>query len=165
MAHTYGYARISSKDRHEDRQVIALKNFGVDVRNIFVDRKSSKDFDRPEYRKLLRRLKADDVLVVKSIDRLGRNYAEILDQWCRVTKDKDVAIVVIDTPILDTRRDRTWNICRYNDDNARGVYDNVRHNLTICRIYGSNVISWSVGRTFRLDAGSRNCNLSDNERQ
>ena len=100
----YGYARISSKDQHEDRQIIALKHFGV--HQIFCDHLSGKNFNRPEYRKLLRRLKADDTLVVKSIDRLGRNYTEILEQWRRITKDKGAAIVVLDTPILDTRRDR-----------------------------------------------------------
>ena len=100
----YGYARVSSKDQHEDRQISALKHFGVDI--IFVERKSRKDFNRLEYRKLLRRLKDDDVLVVKSIDRLGRNYTEILDQWRVITKDKGAAIVVLDTPMLDTRRDR-----------------------------------------------------------
>ena len=100
----YGYARVSSKDQHEDRQIIALKHFGVE--QIFCDHLSGKNFNRLEYRKLLRRLKDDDVLVVKSIDRLGRNYAKILKQWCRITKDKGAAIVVLDTPILDTRRDR-----------------------------------------------------------
>ena len=104
MAHTYGYARVSSKDQHEDRQVIALQNFGID--QIFFDHQSGKTFERPQYKKLLRKLKTDDVLVVKSIDRLGRNYAEILEQWRVITKDKGAAIVVLDTPLLDTRRDR-----------------------------------------------------------
>ena len=102
MAHTYGYVRVSSKDQREDRQVIALKNFGVDI--IFVDQQSGKNFDRPQYRKLLRKLKAGDVLVVKSIDRLGRNYQEILEQWRVITKDKRADIVVLDMPILDTRQ-------------------------------------------------------------
>ena len=79
MSKTYGYARVSSKDQHEDRQILALNSFGVD--QIFVDQQSGKNFDRPQYKKLLRKLKPNDVLVVKSIDRLGRNYAEILEQW------------------------------------------------------------------------------------
>lgn len=79
MSKIYGYARVSSKDQNADRQLIALKNFGTDI--IFVDQQSGKNFDRPQYKKLLRKLKHGDVLVVKSIDRLGRNYAEILEQW------------------------------------------------------------------------------------
>ena len=102
MAHTYGYARVSSKDQNADRQLIALKNFGVD--QIFVDQQSGKNFDRPQYQRLLRKLKANDILVIKSIDRLGRNYAEILEQWRVITKDKGTAIVVLDTPLLDTRQ-------------------------------------------------------------
>lgn len=100
----FGYARISAKDQREDRQIIALENFGVD--QIFIDRQSGKDFNRPQYQRLLRRLNATDVLVVKSIDRLGRNYSDILNQWRIITKDKGAAIVVLDMPILDTRRDR-----------------------------------------------------------
>lgn len=100
----YGYVRISCRDQNEDRQIIALKNFGVE--HIFIDRQSGKDFNRPQYKQLLRKLKADDVLVVKSIDRLGRNYSEILDQWRIITKDKGAAIVVLDLPILDTRHNK-----------------------------------------------------------
>ena len=102
MSKTYGYARVSSKDQHEDRQILALNSFGVD--QIFVDQQSGKNFDRPQYKKILRKLKHGDVLVVKSIDRLGRNYAEILEQWRVITKDKGAAIVVLDTPLLDTRQ-------------------------------------------------------------
>ena len=102
MSKTYGYARVSSKDQHQDRQIFALKNFGVD--KIFIDKQSGKDFNRPQYKNLLRRLKSNDVLVVKSIDRLGRNYVEILEQWRIITKDKGAAIVVLDTPLLDTRQ-------------------------------------------------------------
>ena len=97
----YGYARVSSKDQCEDSQVDALKKFGAD--KIFVDKSGGKDFNRPQYRKLLRRLKPEDIFVVKSIDRLGRNYAEILNQWRILTKDKRVAVVVLDMPLLDTR--------------------------------------------------------------
>ena len=102
----YGYARISSKDQNETCQLAALKNFGVE--KIFVDRLSGKDFNRPQYRKLLRKLKADDIFVVKSIDRLGRNYAEILEQWRVITKEKGAAIVVLDMPLLDTRNKKDF---------------------------------------------------------
>ena len=102
MSKIYGYARISSRDQNEERQLIALNRFGVDI--IFIDQQSGKDFNRPQYKKLLRKLKPNDVLVVKSIDRLGRNYVEILEQWRVITKDKGAAIVVIDTPLLDTRQ-------------------------------------------------------------
>ena len=104
MGKIYGYARISSRDQNTERQITALNNFGVE--QIFIDQQSGKDFKRPQYKKLLRKLKADDVLVVKSLDRFGRNYTEILEQWHIITKDKGAAIVVIDTPILDTRRDK-----------------------------------------------------------
>lgn len=97
----YGYARVSSKDQREDLQVDALKNFGAE--KIFVDKIGGKDFNRPQYRKLLRQLKPEDIFVVKSIDRLGRNYAEILNQWRVLTKDKRAAVVVLDMPLLDTR--------------------------------------------------------------
>ena len=102
MIQSYGYARVSSKDQNAERQLIALRNFGV--KKIFIDRQSGRNFDRPQYKKLLRKLKADDVLVVKSIDRLGRNYAEILEQWRIITKEKGASIVVLDLPLLDTRR-------------------------------------------------------------
>ena len=102
----YGYARVSSKDQNEDWQIDALKNFGVD--KIFIDKQSGKDFKRPQYRKLLRRLRAEDVFVVKSIDRLGRNYAEILEQWRVITKEKGAAIVVLDMPLLDTRNKKDF---------------------------------------------------------
>ena len=104
MSKVYGYARVSFKDQHNDRQIIALNNFGID--QIFVDQQSGKDFDRPQYKRLLRKLKTEDVLVVKSIDRLGRNYKEILEQWRIITIKKGAAIVVLDMPILDTRRDK-----------------------------------------------------------
>ena len=100
----YGYIRVSSKDQKEDRQQIALKEVGVDLQNIYVDKQSGKDFNRPQYRKLLRKLKKDDLLYIKSIDRLGRNYEEILQQWRILTKEKGVDIMVLDMPLLDTRR-------------------------------------------------------------
>ena len=100
----YGYARVSSKHQNEERQLIALRAFGIRDRDIYCDRQSGKDFDRPNYQRLLLRLQAGDVFVVKSIDRLGRNYNEILYQWRLLTKEKQVFIVVLDMPLLDTRR-------------------------------------------------------------
>ena len=100
----YGYIRVSSKDQKEDRQQIALKEVGVERLNIYVDKQSGKNFNRPQYKKMLRKLKKDDLLYIKSIDRLGRNYEEILQQWRILTKEKGVDIVVLDMPLLDTRR-------------------------------------------------------------
>lgn len=102
----YGYARVSSRDQNEARQLIALQEFGIAEKNIFVDKQSGKDFHRPEYTRLLRRLKPGDVFIVKSIDRLGRNYEEILAQWRVISKEKQAAIVVLDMPLLDTRANR-----------------------------------------------------------
>ena len=102
----YGYARVSTKEQNELRQLIALREFGLTDRAIFVDKQSGKDFDRRSYQRLLRKLKDGDTLVIKSIDRLGRNYEEILEQWRVITKEKGVAIVVLDMPLLDTRRNR-----------------------------------------------------------
>lgn len=103
MSKVYGYIRVSSADQNEDRQLVALRSCKVPECNLFVDKQSGKDFERPEYRRMLRRLKRDDLLYVKSIDRLGRNYGEILEQWRLLTKEKGVDIVVLDMPLLDTR--------------------------------------------------------------
>ena len=103
MSKVYGYIRVSSADQNEDRQLVALRSCKVPECNLFVDKQSGKDFERPEYRRMLRRLKRDDLLFVKSIDRLGRNYGEILEQWRLLTKEKGVDIVVLDMPLLDTR--------------------------------------------------------------
>ena len=100
----YGYIRVSTKEQNEDRQRIALAEFPVPEENVFMDKLSGKDFNRPQYRKLLRRMRPGDVLVVKSIDRLGRNYDEILDQWRVITKSRQADIVVLDMPLLDTRQ-------------------------------------------------------------
>lgn len=100
----YGYIRVSSRDQNEDRQRIALGEAGVAPERIYLDKQSGKDFDRPQYQKLLRKMKKDDLLCVKSIDRLGRNYQEILEQWRVLTREKQVDIVVLDMPLLDTRR-------------------------------------------------------------
>ena len=93
----YGYARVSTKEQNEERQLIALTGFGIAENAIFVDKQSGKDFERTQYRRLMRKLKDGDTLVVKSIDRLGRNYEEILEQWRVITKEKRTAIVVLDT--------------------------------------------------------------------
>ena len=100
----YGYIRVSSRDQNEDRQLLSLKQIGVLEKNIYLDKQSGRDFNRPQYRKMVRKLKKDDLLYIKSIDRLGRNYEEILEQWRVLTKEKGVDIVVLDMPLLDTRR-------------------------------------------------------------
>ena len=100
----YGYVRVSTREQNEDRQMIALHEQGVDSKNIYMDKQSGKDFERPQYKKLVRKLKKDDLLYIKSIDRLGRNYEEIQNQWRFLTKEKGVDIVVVDMPLLDTRR-------------------------------------------------------------
>ena len=104
MRGVYGYVRVSSKEQNEERQLIALQEMSVPEKNIFVDKQSGKDFKRPMYRRMLRKIKRDDLLYVKSIDRLGRNYAEILEQWRILTKERGIDIVVLDMPLLDTRR-------------------------------------------------------------
>ncbi len=104
MKNVYGYVRISSRDQNEARQLIALNEAGVPSKNIFMDKQSGKDFNRSQYKKLLRQMKKDDLPYIKSIDRLGRNYREILEQWRTLTKDKGIDIVVLDMPLLDTRR-------------------------------------------------------------
>ncbi len=103
MNRNYGYMRVSSTDQNEDRQLLALKEAGVIDKNIYMDKQSGKDFARPNYKKLLRRLKGGDLLYVLSIDRLGRNYKEILEQWRVLTKEMEVDICVLDMPLLDTR--------------------------------------------------------------
>lgn len=100
----YGYVGVSTREQNEDRQMIALKEVDVPKQNIYMDKQSGKDFIRPQYKKLIRKMKKDDLLYIKSIDRLGRNYTEILEQWRILTKDKGIDIVVLDMPLLDTRR-------------------------------------------------------------
>ena len=100
----YGYIRVSSRGQNEERQLIAMRELKIPGTHIFTDKQSGKDFDRPQYRRLVRRLKKDDILYIKSIDRLGRNYKEILEQWRVLTKEREVDIVVLDMPLLDTRR-------------------------------------------------------------
>lgn len=103
MSTNYGYIRVSSYDQNEDRQVIVMQKMQIHSKNLYTDKQSGKNFDRPQYKKLLRKLKADDVLYIKRIDRLGRNYSEILEQWRYLTKIKKIDIVVLDMPLLDTR--------------------------------------------------------------
>ena len=100
----YGYVRVSSNDQNEGRQMIAMQEVPVPSRNIYIDKQSGKDFDRPMYRKMVKKLKAEDVVYIKSIDRLGRNYNEVVEQWQYLTRVKKVDIVVIEMPLLDTRR-------------------------------------------------------------
>lgn len=106
MGNTYGYVRVSTQEQNEARQLKAMQDFGVKETNIIVEKLSGKDFKRPRYQWLVRNLRQDDVLVVKSIDRLGRSYTEILEQWALITKKRKAAIVVLDMPLLDTRRGR-----------------------------------------------------------
>ena len=100
----YGYVRVGTREQNEERQIIALRAVSVPEENIFLDKQSGKDFQRPQYQKLVKKLKPDDLLYIKSIDRLGRNYGEILEQWRLLTKGRRVDIVVLDMPLLDTRR-------------------------------------------------------------
>lgn len=109
----YGYMRVSSKEQNEDRQKIALTEMGVPENNIYMDKQSGKDFERTQYKRLLRKLNENSVLYIKSIDRLGRNYGELNEQWRIITKEKKADIVVIDMPLLDTRREK---------ESARNIY-------------------------------------------
>ena len=102
----YGYIRVSSRDQNEDRQRIAMQEFGISDDCLYMDKQSGKDFERPGYKRLLRKIKPGDTLVIKSIDRLGRNYEEILEQWRLITKETRIAVVVLDMPLLDTRQGR-----------------------------------------------------------
>ena len=106
MSQMYGYVRVSTRDQNEARQLTAMRTFGVEAEHIVVEKISGKDFQRPRYQALVEQLQPGDVLVIKSIDRLGRNYGEILEQWADLTKTKGVAIVVLDMPLLDTREGR-----------------------------------------------------------
>lgn len=104
MKQKYAYIRVSTKEQNEDRQLLAMKELEIPEKCIFIDKQSGKDFERPFYRKMIKKLKKDDILFIKSIDRLGKNYAEILEQWRILTKEIGIDIVVLDMPLLDTRR-------------------------------------------------------------
>lgn len=106
MGKVYGYVRVSTREQNEDRQMAALEEMSVGRENIFLDKQSGKDFNRPQYKKLLKKLVQGDLLYIKSIDRLGRNYEEVMEQWRIITKDKGADIAVIDMPLLDTRREK-----------------------------------------------------------
>lgn len=102
MTKLLGYARVSTKDQNEDRQIIALTEYGVEKKAIYLDRASGRDFERENYKRMLKRLKKGDILVIKSIDRLGRNYDEILNQWRLITKEIGADIIILDMPLLNT---------------------------------------------------------------
>ena len=102
----FGYVRVSSQEQNEDRQLISMEQAGVPNNNIYIDKQSGKDFNRPNYKRLMKKLRSGDTLFIKSIDRLGRNYEEILNQWRIITKEKSVDVVVIDMPLLDTRHEK-----------------------------------------------------------
>lgn len=100
----YGYARVSAKDQNLDRQINALTDFGIGISQIYQDKQSGKDFNRPQYRRLLEKCKKGDVIVIKELDRLGRNYDEIIEEWRLITKQRGIDIVILDMPLLDTRQ-------------------------------------------------------------
>ena len=102
----YGYIRVSTREQNEQRQLIAIREFGIAEKRIYMDKQSGKDFERENYKRMVRKMKNGDTLVIKSIDRLGRNYDEILEQWRIITKEKQAAIVVLDMPLLNTRQSR-----------------------------------------------------------
>ena len=106
MGKVYGYVRVSSREQNEDRQIIAMREMQVPEENIYIDKQSGKDFNRPQYKRLVRRVKPDYLIYIKSIDRLGRNYEEILEQWKVITKEKRADLFVMDMPLLDTRREK-----------------------------------------------------------
>lgn len=106
MGNLYGYVRVSSEEQNEDHQLIAMHEMQIPDSHIYIDQHSGKDFNRPQYQKLMRKIRASDIIFIKSIDRLGRNYQDIMAQWKRITHDKKVDLVVLDMPLLDTRRDK-----------------------------------------------------------
>ena len=142
----YGYVRVSTREQNEERQMIALRAVSVPEENIFLDKQSGKDFQRPQYQKLVKKLKPDDLLYIKSIDRLGRNYGEILEQWRLLTKGRRVDIVVLDMPLLDTRRGK-----------ARGVRFG-RPSRPLPEGYPSAYRRWKAG-TISGAAAARECGM------
>lgn len=107
---TYGYIRVSTISQRDDRQRLAMEEFGVPQKFVFADKQSGKDFNRPAYKKLLKKISKGDVLVIKSLDRLGRNYSEMLEEWRIITKEKGASVVVLDLPLLDTREKRAGDL-------------------------------------------------------
>ena len=154
MANVYAYIRVSSREQNEDRQWIALKELVISEKNIFVDRQSGKDFERPSYKRMVRRMKRDDLLYIKSIDRLGRNYEEILEQWRILTKEKGIDIVVLDMPLLDTRRGKDLMGTFLSDADTTGcLYINnvleILRYYTIISMYNSSYML-AIINTFRF---------------
>ena len=154
MANVYAYIRVSSREQNEDRQMIALKELVISEKNIFVDRQSGKDFERPSYKRMVRRMKRDDLLYIKSIDRLGRNYEEILEQWRILTKVKGIDIVVLDMPLLDTRRGKDLMGTFLSDADTTGcLYINnvleILRYYTIISMYNSSYML-AIINTFRF---------------
>ena len=123
MGNLYVYIRVNTREQNEDRQILALKELSIPEKNMFIDKQSGKDFERPQYRKMVRKLKKDDLLYIKSIDRLGRNYSEILEQWRILTKEKGIDIVVLDMPLLDTRRGKDLMGTFLSDDYQSGRWN------------------------------------------
>ena len=154
MANVYAYIRVSSREQNEDRQMIALKELVISEKNIFVDRQSGKDFERPSYKRMVKRMKRDDLLYIKSIDRLGRNYEEILEQWRILTKEKGIDIVVLDMPLLDTRRGKDLMGTFLSDADTTGcLYINnvleILRYYTIISMYNSSYML-AIINTFRF---------------
>lgn len=136
----YGYVRVSSREQNEARQLAAMCNAGLRPEYIFADKQSGRDFDRPQYKKLLHRLRRGDTLFVQSIDRLGRNYREIIEQWQYLTSEKGVDIVVLDMPLLDTRR-RDTKKARDNKIYLKKMEDCVQMHLTC--IFSESIIAFA----------------------
>lgn len=124
----FGYARVSSKEQNEERQIVAFKNYGIDERDIYIDKQSGKDFDRPNYQIMKSKLKKDDLLIIKSIDRLGRNYEMIIKEWSDITKIIEADICVIDFPLLDTRSENTNLVGKFISDIVLQVLSFVAQN-------------------------------------
>ena len=187
MGKVYGYARVSTKEQHEDRQVVALSDAGVNAEYIYVDKQSGKDFKRPQYIRLLKRLRENDLLYIKDIDRLGRNYEDVLEQWRILTKEKKIDICILDMPILDTRRgkdllgtfiaDLVLALLSYVSENERlnirqrqaeGIaiaqLKGVRFGrppINICDNFYELFIKWSDGEITAREA-AKLCNVSKN---
>lgn len=136
----YGYVRVSSREQNEARQLAAMCNAGLQPEYIFAEKQSGRDFDRPQYKKLLRRLRRGDTLFVQSIDRLGRNYREIIEQWQYLTSEKGVDIVVLDMPLLDTRQ-RDAKKARDNKIYLKKMEDCVQMHLTC--IFSESIIAFA----------------------
>lgn len=136
----YGYVRVSSREQNEARQLAAMCNAGIRTEYIFADKQSGRDFDRPQYKKLLRRLRRGDTLFVQSIDRLGRNYREIIEQWQYLTSEKGVNIVVLDMPLLDTRQ-RDAKKARDSKIYLKKMEDCVQMHLTY--IFSESIIAFA----------------------